>query len=93
MAKAAYRVVRATKDDRSFMEIAALDKVAWRDASGNYRHDEDHSDGGEWLNQHRTCNARLPVRECAIVPAQSTRGGSGRSTRWSTTRYSRRPMK
>lgn len=61
MAKAAYRVVRATKDDRSFMEIAALDKVAWRDAGGNYRHDEDHSDGGEWLNQHRTCNARLPA--------------------------------
>ena len=45
--KSAYHVVRATADDRSFIEIAALDKVAWRDAGGNYRHDEDHSDGGE----------------------------------------------
>jgi hypothetical protein len=42
----AYAVTRATKDDRSFIEIAALDKVAWRDGGGNYRHDEDHSDGG-----------------------------------------------
>ena len=41
----AYEIVRATKDDRSFIEITALDKVAWRDAGGNYRHDEDHSDG------------------------------------------------
>jgi hypothetical protein len=48
----AYAVTRATKDDRSFIEIAALDAVAWRDAGGNYRMDEDHSDGGE-------CPARL----------------------------------
>lgn len=54
-----YRVVRATKDDRSFIEIAALDKVAWRDASGNYRHDEDHSDGGE-CGSARLCYQGCP---------------------------------
>lgn len=37
MAAASYRIVRATGDDRSFMDIAALDRVAWLP--------EDHSDG------------------------------------------------
>ena len=36
-APAGYTIERATKDDRSFIEIAALDKVAWLP--------EDHSDG------------------------------------------------
>ena len=39
-----YVVERATKDDRSFIEIAELDKVAWRHPT-DYRQDEDHSDG------------------------------------------------
>ena len=54
-----YRVVRATKDDRSFIEIAALDNVALRDAGGNYRHDEDHSDGGE-CGSARLCYQGCP---------------------------------
>ena len=54
MPAAPYTIERATKDDRSFIEIAALDKVAWLP--------EDHSDGEHawrlWTEHAVVFNAR-----------------------------------